>query len=107
MLVHLDSHRILQEHYIYFKVEFPPALCRKITLDSLPKGWNNAVALPETKLHGDDWAVCASSAVLDVPSAISSEESNFLLNPKHSDFGKIKIHPFQRFQFDPRLVKKG
>lgn len=105
MLVHLDSHRILQEYYIYFKVELPPQLCIKHGPATLPQGWNAAVPNSETRGIGDDWVACGRSAVLQVPSVISVEEPNFLLNPNHPDFGEIKIHPAQRFQFDPRLVK--
>jgi len=106
LLVHLDSHLILQEHYVYFKVEIPKELCVTYPKAQLPPYWNGAVANAETRAVGDHWYSCGKIAVLEVPSVISPEEPNFLLNPHHLDFSKIRIHPAQRFHFDPRLVKR-
>jgi RES domain-containing protein len=41
--------------------------------------------------------------VLAVPSVIVPAERTFLLNPKHQDFGKIKIKDTGSFYLDPRL----
>ena len=38
-------------------------------------------------------------------SAIIEKESNYLLNPAHRDFAKIKIHAPELFALDLRLVK--
>lgn len=46
-----------------------------------------------------------SSAVLAVPSVIIPQETNYLLNPQHPDFKKIKIGKPEDFGFDPRLLK--
>jgi RES domain-containing protein len=43
------------------------------------------------------------TAVLKVPSAIIDLEYNYLLNPAHPDFEKIKIRSVNKFTFDPRL----
>jgi D-cysteine desulfhydrase len=53
---------------------------------------------------GDGWIVEGRSAVLRAPSAIVPAESNFLLNPSHSDFGRIEFCDPVRFTVDPRLV---
>ena len=43
------------------------------------------------------------SVILQAPSAIVPEEHNYLLNPAHKDFKKIKLIATEPFTFDPRL----
>jgi RES domain-containing protein len=53
---------------------------------------------------GDRWVRENRSAVLALPGVIVPAETNFLLNPAHRDFKRIKIHPPVAFNFDPRLI---
>lgn len=41
---------------------------------------------------------------LSVPSVIIPNERNYLLNPQHRDFQKIRIGQAEAFEFDPRLT---
>jgi RES domain-containing protein len=52
---------------------------------------------------GDQWVRGNSSALLEVPSAVIYTEKNFLLNPVHPDFKKVKIGKPKPFGFDPRV----
>jgi RES domain-containing protein len=52
---------------------------------------------------GSHWAESLTSAVLVVPSAIIPKELNYLLNPLHSDFSKLRFLDAEPFHFDPRL----
>jgi RES domain-containing protein len=52
---------------------------------------------------GSQWLVQSKTAVIAVPSAVIPEESNFILNPNHPDFAKLKIQPAAAFYFDIRL----
>jgi len=52
---------------------------------------------------GSDWIDAGRSAVLAVPSVIVPQELNFLLNPRHPQFKRIRIGRPQSFYFDPRL----
>jgi RES domain-containing protein len=54
---------------------------------------------------GSNWVARNESAVLSVPSAIIPIERNYLLNPAHADFARIRIRPPQPFGFDARLWK--
>lgn len=45
-------------------------------------------------------------AVLAVPSAVIPVETNYLLNPLHPQFRRIKIGKAQKFETDLRLLKK-
>jgi RES domain-containing protein len=42
---------------------------------------------------------------LQVPSALLPAESNFLLNPNHSEFKELAIGDPMTFRFDPRMAK--
>jgi RES domain-containing protein len=54
---------------------------------------------------GHAWFIRARTAVLQVPSAIIPEENNFLLNPTHDDFVRIKTGQSMRVSFDGRLIR--
>ena len=45
------------------------------------------------------------SVVLTIPSVLIPGESNYLINPRHRNFGKLKIGAPVPFEFDPRLLK--
>jgi RES domain-containing protein len=50
-------------------------------------------------------ASCRSAVILPVPSVIIPNDLNYLINPKHRDFSKLKIGPPTDFAFDQRLFK--
>ena len=54
---------------------------------------------------GDWWIEAKTSAVLEVASVIVPHEHNYLLNPVHPDFAKIRTDPPALFHFDPRLFR--
>lgn len=58
-----------------------------------------------TQEYGSKWLRENKTAVLKVPSAIIQPEFNYLLNPNHPDFKKIKFSEFSDFRFDTRLWK--
>ncbi|MFM2327504.1 MAG: hypothetical protein RIR31_1706, partial [Bacteroidota bacterium] len=53
-----------------------------------------------TNFIGNEFCKNKDSLVLKVPSAIISEEYNYLINPTHPDFKKIKILNSKPFIFD-------
>jgi RES domain-containing protein len=68
-------------------------------------GW---MEMPASQDWGDGWVRSARSAVLRVPSiAVNRLESNFILNPAHPDFARIRHDPAEEFTFDPRFVLLG
>ena len=42
-------------------------------------------------------------AILIVPSALAPAESNWLINPVHPDFRRIRVNPVERFRYDQRF----
>lgn len=69
----------------------------------LPEGWRLLPAPEAVARLGSDWIEAARFAVLAVPSAIVPSERNYLLNPAHRDFGKIRRGAPEPFSLDPRL----
>jgi RES domain-containing protein len=103
MLVHLDSAELLA-HYVTIPVTFDAQLASQIDSSSLPKNWRVYPAPRSLRTIGDLWVSSGRSAVLRVPSVLVPSESNFLLNPDHRNFAKLKIGKPLRFRFDPRLL---
>jgi RES domain-containing protein len=105
MLVHLDAPALL-EKYVFLEVEFDASLVTDLDRPSLPKNWQSDPVPEAIQAIGDRWILSGDSAVLRVPSVLVPGESNFLLNPRHADFGKISISRPQAFRFDPRLARR-
>jgi RES domain-containing protein len=95
---------ILDEKYKAFRLEWPDNLTKIFPLKKLPANWRISPPQIETMEIGDRWVQERRSAVLALPSTISPADTNFLLNPEHRDFRRIRIHPPIDYDFDPRLV---
>ncbi len=77
-----------------------------IRVDRLVKRWRQYdPPVQSLRELGDAWFARRQTAVLRVPSAIIPAEHNFLINPTHADFGKVKIGQSMRAVFDPRLFR--
>lgn len=104
MLVHLDGPELLNE-YVLIPVGMEERLVQSIATAELPKQWRTYPAPKQLREIGDQWLRAGASVALQVPSALLPAESNFLLNPNHSDFGKLAVGEPTPFQFDSRLAK--
>ena len=56
-----------------------------------------------TQFIGDEFIRNKQNLLLKVPSAIIQEENNFIINPLHADFKKVKIVETRSFKPDERL----
>ena len=72
-------------------------------LQTLNAEWFKVLHYPITQKIGNQWLLDNKTSILKVPSAIVDREYNYLLNPKHADFSKIKILDVTPFNFDNRL----
>ena len=102
ILVHTQSVTI-RDKFRVFRVAWDEKMMTTIDLKKLPNGWNAQPPSLISKKIGDEWIHSDRSAVLAVPSVIVPLEKTFLLNPKHRDFGKIKIKDSGSFALDQRL----
>jgi RES domain-containing protein len=76
-----------------------------VKIESLPRDWRRYPGPEALKDFGTAWAEKASTAILAVPSAVIPEERNYLLNPSHRDFKRIRLRKPVAFRFDPRMWK--
>jgi RES domain-containing protein len=68
-----------------------------------PDDWRLFPHSTNTQAFGAEWIRSRRSAVLRIPSAVVPGEFNYLLNPAHPDFKRVKIGEPESFSFDPRL----
>jgi RES domain-containing protein len=104
MLVHLQARQVLAA-YLVAPVRFDDSLVQELGRRQLPANWRSDPAPTRLKALGDRWVADKRSAVLRVPSAIIETESNYLLNPGHSDFARVRIGTAEPFRFDARLAR--
>lgn len=104
MLELLVQDQPLRAHYLSIPAEIPPEVgIERLDPDRLPADWRDPAALETLRGIGGDWAAGLASAVLAVPSAVIPVETNYLLNPRHPDFGRIRIGEPQELVSDLRL----
>jgi RES domain-containing protein len=84
-------------------VEFDDALVSVVPPAQLPANWKDSPPPAATQAIGSAWVASGTSAVLRVPSVVVPGEFNFVLNPAHPDFGRIRLGAPVPFPFDPRL----
>lgn len=94
----------LQDDFRVMVIDVPDTLqIERIMLEQLPTDWYEYKQYFQCQQLGDQWLLEHKAAVLQVPSAIIPHESNYLLNPAHSDFQKIRLLKIEPFSFDPRI----
>ena len=72
---------------------------QEIKQSQLSRNWFKYENYSECQKLGDKWIEESKYPVLKVPSAIIKKEHNYLLNPNHKLFQKIKITTIEDFQF--------
>jgi RES domain-containing protein len=90
------------ESYTLTSLEIPDNGVYQIQLKKLKNGWK--YDLNYTQGIGEDFLTDNQSLCLKVPSAIVPQENNFLLNPLHRDFKKVKIIASELLELDKRLT---
>ena len=101
MLVHMDRD-LIPSNYQLLRVSVADDLNYETVDRELPTDWRTQAMV--SRGIGDHWLDRATSALLQVPSAIAMRGSNFLLNPAHVDATKIVVAEIIKAPFDPRLL---
>jgi RES domain-containing protein len=105
VLVHL-SLAVLPNDFVMLTIEIPDDIfIEALDYKKLNIDWNVFPCTFETPLLGDDFIRKNEACVLKVPSAVVKGDFNFLINPYHADFYKIKIIEQVDFPFDKRIFK--
>ncbi|MFM9966024.1 MAG: RES family NAD+ phosphorylase [Planctomycetaceae bacterium] len=83
---------MLTKDFLRAKIEFEDSLVITLEAATLPQDWADEPPSRTTQWIGDNWVRQRLSAILEVPSVVAKESLNYLINPAHPDFSKIKIH---------------
>ena len=83
-------------------ISFPDSIeIKEIKHSKMKSDWKEDYGY--TQFMGDQFIKSASNAILKIPSAVITEENNYLINPLRADFKKIKITEIITFSTDKRL----
>lgn len=106
VFVHLNVPIVEPNSFVIIPAEIPDDISiEHLTLEQLPSNWQSSEQKISLKVIGDRWLDSCNTAILAVPSAIVSQELNYLINPQHLDFNRLIIHPPQVYNFDRRMWK--
>ena len=113
VLVHIDdAEAFAQKAHVYHAVRFDEKDVAVLDENALPQGWN---ARPETlasQAIGDEFLERGEGVALALPSVVVPRAlrydplyMNYLVNPKHPDFGTAaEVGEIQALDWDPRLT---
>ncbi|MDY2588537.1 RES family NAD+ phosphorylase [Winogradskyella aquimaris] len=96
----------LPSDYVMIEIDIPGNIkIKELKLEDLPDNWNNHPPNISTQKIGDEFIDSLDFCVLKVPSAVVQGDFNYLINPYHKEFKKIKIFDVKEFPFDKRIFK--
>ena len=103
MLVQDDP---LRARYVMMAAHVPKGVAvARIKIVDLPPNWRDVAIHDKRQAIGTKWAIEGKTAILEVPSAVVPSEFNYLLNPLHPDYRRIKIDQPFKVTTDSRLLK--
>lgn len=101
--VHLDADHPPKD-LVVAVADIPDNVSRvSVDLKQLPENWRQTPPPSALTEVGDEFVRGERAAVLTVPSVLSPVESNWLINPRHSEFARIRLHSAEAFQYDSRF----
>jgi len=104
VLVHVTLEN-LPSDYVMVEIEIEEGVPQRlIEVNSLKKNWNVFPHLANTQKLGDDFIRKQENLLCKVPSAVVEQEYNYLINPFHADFKKVKAVGLKSFPVDDRLL---
>jgi RES domain-containing protein len=92
----------LGEDYVVIAIEIP----RDLAIEEVRSGDLALWDLAHTREVGDRWVERGHTAVLQVPSKVIPAEANYILNPVHPDFTRLRIANPKPFRFEERLLER-
>lgn len=89
--------------YVMITMEYNSESVFELQTEDLPVKWFQNPAPGTCRLIGDRFTLKNEFLLLKLPSVIIKQEHNYLINPNHTDFKKVKIVSIEPIQFDKRL----
>jgi RES domain-containing protein len=104
VLVHCDLD-LVPDDLVAIEIDIPTSVSvAELRPSALPRGWRRYPSPVSLQRLGNAWLDRGAGSVLRVPSAVIPSESNFLLNPAHTDIRKLRVVGKTAFRFDARLT---
>ncbi len=101
--VHIDPNDPPKD-LVLVTAEIPDSVPRiSVDVKKLPRTWRQTPPPSELATIGDNFVRHGRATILTVPSAVATTESNWLINPMHAGFAKIRVYAAEPFEYDPRL----
>jgi RES domain-containing protein len=100
-VVHIG--KVPSDGYCMATIDIPDSGIELFPVEKLPGDWQNNPPPNYLKAIGDYFIKSQKYLALAMPSAIMMEEHNYLLNPLHPDFKKVKIISERPLRMDERL----
>lgn len=97
---------IIPTNYYLQSIQLPKVKILEISTKDLDENWRNFPHEVSTKLIGDKFIDEQKYLLLKVPSAVIQDEFNYLINPLHKQYSKVKLLKIEEFKFDKRLFTK-
>jgi RES domain-containing protein len=105
LMVHLDDDSDICS-FVAIPVTFPGTLVQVLPESQWPPNWFSLpIAMPAQQV-GKKWLEEMSSVILQVPSSVVPQECNYLINPLHPKFSRLKIGPPQFLHIDQRISNR-
>ena len=99
-LVHGSGRIPPNQHFI--EITIPNGAEYEMLNTAVLPDWHAEVAT-QSKAYGEAWQQEKRSLILIVPSVVARIEKNILINPEHSEFGRITTSLHQPVWWDKRL----
>ncbi len=104
-LVHIDPDYPPRD-LVLVQADIPDNLPRlSVGPKQLPANWRQSPAPAALTAIGDEFVLKGRAAALTVPSVLAPSELNWLINPGHPAFAKIRVHPPKAFEYDLRFFQ--
>ncbi len=108
MLEMLVQDEPLRARYVVIAATLPDGVpVERVNPAKLPSDWRMRRCVEDLRQIGAAWASAKRSVALAVPSAVLPDESNYLLNPLHPDFRRVRIGRPRPLVTDVRLLRRG
>lgn len=98
--------RYIEDLYdrLVLSIEIPAGMADSFDTGRLPDNWNATPWINDTIDMGSQWLRSHDNLILQLPSSVIPEEKIYMINPRHSEFKRVKIAVREVFKADNRLV---
>ena len=90
---------------LLIELDIPKSQILKVNHQDLPINWKSMQAYNQLQNIGSDWYSNKKKLVLQIPSAVIPQESNYVINTQHPLFtSQVKIIEREDYFWDKRLL---